>query len=252
MNLSATLKLYLAAARQATRALRKNLLLLPLSAGAVAIFWFAMSMLGGTGMAGGLVLGILQVVLLTYYFSCLEEASGGGKIAIDDLREFNQPMFSAVINAGFLIWMATFLFQLLAQGSPTLAWVYMCLNLGIVIGLNALPEIVYFNKSDGMSSISEAWSFTRQYWIEWFIPLVALMIPIGLVGGIQGVVALLARSDALLPPFVIVRSALVLGREVPLVFALLGALIAGNWYMLFRGALYQELSSKGGRLLRRR
>lgn len=246
---SATIQMYKGCAVSATKSLYRNLPLLAASVAVYAVFMIAVSFLGGMGMAGGLILGLLNVALLTFYYSWIGECVRKNRIFLKEYLNFDYMLFSAVINAAFILFIASFLLQMLTAGMNA-GVILLCVSLGLFIFFNALPETLYIHGYNGAAAFSEAFRFVRDNWIEWFLPLLVFFLPV-LIASPISMLLMFSTGDPLLPVLKFIQlfslSASSLGGAFfpdgfQLLLTLL-SLVAGTWFMIFRGFLYLALES---------
>ena len=262
----ALLSVYRYAVVAAVRALIKNWPLIVGSIGLLLAYGLSTRLFGSSGIAGGLLIGLISAILLSIYFSWIDASVERERLRFKDLIEIDYGLFSGVINSAFILWIVTFLAQSL-RASPSGEWLYMCITLGLFVGLNALPEVIYRQRSSGIEALLESGRFTRDHSIEWFIPMVILSLPL-LVAQPELFVLRLASTSPLLPlPFYEPITRFLTGNILELIGYILPFLSASvghileliiaamlastiiNLVMLFRGYLFRELSAGG---LRRR
>lgn len=246
-SLSATLGSYADAAMNASRALKRNWLIVPASAVAYRLFLLVGDLFGQMGFGGGLIVGLIQILFLSVYYCWVRDSVEKDRVTMQSLTKIDGSVFSAVINTAFILFIAKFLVASLIQGL-NLAWVPILLQFGIVIVCNALPEVVYQHRYDGMTAIAEAAKFTRENWIEWFIPFIVILIPWFLISPDTALV-LIAKLDEMLPATavyqtfalipLVVHGSDALNQIVAIVLGIVGF----NWYMLFRGFLFRDFET---------
>lgn len=246
MNLSfsemfqATIAMYLDCARAATTGLIKNWKILPGVLALLVLFYFAAMIFGGMGIAGGFILGIIQIIMISYYYLWLDEIVSRNALTFQDMKEFDSGMFFRVLNILFVLFIINFLFIGVRHTSPNLI---ICIEFLLVILLNAAPELVYINKYDGFSAITESVGFIKNNWIEWFVPFLVMASPVLLFIPLQAFLLFMARGVIMIPGFSIATVWLIFDYWISLYIAVPLAVIAGNWFMLFRGFLFKELVS---------
>ena len=236
--LKATGLIYLDCANRATQGLRRNWRLMIAALAAYVLVHTAGDFLSPYGLAGGLVLGMISIALLSMYFGWIADTVRGQKIVWRDLLQFDRGLFSDTLSTAFLLFLITWPFEMM-QGASQDVWLLLCLRLGLVIVFNAVPEVVHQRRLDGVSALLNAARFTRDNWIEWFVPLAVLVAPL-LVILPSYFLVVLASSEPMLPVLVIVRSWQPLGQYAGAFMGLAG-LILGHWFMLFRAHLFNEL-----------
>lgn len=234
------LKSYQRCGLDATKALIRNWLLLVGSVAAVVAFVVANQFFSGFGIGGAFLLGFVQIVLLTYYYGWVADSVQKERLRPSTMLQLDYPLFFHVISVAFLLWIARMIVNAVAQsaGAP---WIMDLLQLGIVVIFNAIPETLYIHRYEGLHALSHSAEFTRENWIEWFLPFVVILLPLLLVSP-EYVLALLANSEELLPASVVVTSWINAGQFSSWPLGILGLIVA-SWFMLFRGFLFQELES---------
>lgn len=255
----ATAASYKEAASNASRSLKKNWIILPASAGACLVFALAQIFFSRFGFTAGLFIGLIEILLISVYYCWLFDSIRRDKISFDNIIHIDGSVFSSVINTAFILFIIKFFIFSLVQGL-SLEWVPILVQFGLVIVCNALPEVVYMHRFDGLSALSEAAKFTRDNWIEWFIPFIIILIPWLIISPPQ-IFVLMIGSDPffpdlteLMPASVLFRSFEILpvlsgsflGASVPYlttIVSLAFGIIGFNWFMLFRGFLFKDFES---------
>lgn len=236
----ALLDLYWRCAKDASVALWRNALIIPGSIALYIAFMFVARLVQPLGIAGGFILGLTAIALLTLYYSWLLRANQKQRLRLNQLLDFDQELFFGIINVGFILFIATLLIGFL-RTNPELQWVYLCVQLGIAIIFNAIPEVLYLERGTGIPALAESSRFVREYWIEWFIPFIVLVSPL-LVVQPTDVLFLLAGTEPFLPPGVIVQALRSALPQLELL-GLLAALVIATWFMMFRSFLFERLQA---------
>ena len=239
------LNLYRHAAKEASIALYRNPLLLLGTIVSLGIYLFAGQLFGRGGFFGGMIVGLVQVVLISVWYCWLRDVVSYQRLAYRGMYQLDGSLFSAVINTGFVLFIGKLLLSFFLQGTGNQE-ILLIVQFGLVIICNALPETLYLQRSDGIEAIVESARFTRQNWIEWFIPFIILVAPWIFVS-VDILLILIAKMEELLPATVVFNSmklftTAVLARVPYAYYIGLGVgLISFTWYSLFRGFLFQEL-----------
>jgi hypothetical protein len=243
--LKATLFLYWDSIRAACRALYKNWLIVPAGVAAFIAYVVLASLVSNLGILGGFILGFASCALISIYYNWLAAAADNDRLSYRDLLQFDYFSFSAVISVAFVIWIAKFLVSSVAV-TPEASIAPLFLNLAIVVALNALPEVVYLLRLEGMSALARAFVFTRDNWIEWFLPFVLIALPGLLVSPLQ-VLLIASSAEPMLPVSIIIATSMqglpTANSIVGWILSILIAVVVANWYMLFRAFLFKELES---------
>lgn len=248
--LKATLAMYREAAVQASRGVLRNWPLVLGSIAAYVAFIFCISILGPLGMAGGFVLGLIQVALLTLYYSWISQTVRKERLELRELLQPEWPLFWNIIGVGFLLWIIEYLVSPL-QYYPEQRWFYHCVKLGLFLIFNAVPEFIYLHRYDSFYALKEAFNFIRQHWIEWYLPLLVILAPAMLMSWQIVLLPMAAAgADPLLPALVIVSQLEYFLQAqlpgLPLVASIIGVVLA-NWFMIFRGFLFIDLHGNNRR-----
>lgn len=254
----ATCAAYLRAARKANEGMIRSWPIIPASLALFLLHSLLANLLQGLGMAGGFVLGMIQITLLSLYYGWLSDTAHGQKLRFKDLASLDYSLFSDILNAAFILFLIGFVLQTLSRGT-SLGNLQLIMQLVIAVVLNALAEAVYLSRRQGLDALSHAADFMRHNWIEWIITWLVPLIP-AFGAGLGYFALMLATSEpllpALLPAGVLLRAAL--GFAPPEMFfsGELGFLALGgtilvttlvNWLMLFRADLYLWLDSSSRR-----
>ncbi|MCO6430767.1 MAG: hypothetical protein J5J00_07890 [Deltaproteobacteria bacterium] len=242
-SILATLQMYIECVKSASWAVIRNW---PMLIGVIAAFFLfevAVDKLVFFGHAGRFGAGILAAALISVYYLWLAEAASGNTITLKRLPAFDWGLFLSIISVSFIlyiIWLVTSPYQMQNAASAAI------INLLIIFLFNAIPESIYLHRSESIAAFSKAINFTKENWIEWYLPFLLLLLPIFLRSS-DPIAVLLSFSTMLaplLPATVIIYSwSGVAAQWVPAPLALLCGLVIGNWFMLFRGFLFQELDS---------
>ncbi|MBX7144522.1 MAG: hypothetical protein K1X79_08745 [Oligoflexia bacterium] len=235
---------YCDSARQATRGLRQNPTIIIGSIAAFFAFSLAIRIFGPMGFAGGMILGLCNVALISLYYSWIASTVERDKLNFGELWKLDSSMFFTVLSVAFVLWIITFIVQSLIQGLDV-AWILQLVQLGMVLLFNCLAEVIYLNRVESLPALTEAARFTQDNWIEWYLPLLVLIMPLLILSPLQ-VLLSFSSSEPLLPSLTIVVSTSALAGSsswpTQLLTIFLGVVLA-NWYMLFRAHLFKALES---------
>lgn len=244
--------IYKSSIYEATSALIKAWPILPASLFAYAAFAFLLTLVGGLGMAGGFIAGLAYIALLSFFYNWMSAAVQRQKITFRSLGDFDWSLFSSLMSVGFILWIAHMLIEPFSMTEET-HWIFACIELAIFILLNAIPEIVYIKRFESIVALKYSFSFVKDNWIEWFAPLVILLLPIllarpiSVLTSLAGVNPFSAGGDPLFPArFIFSQSASFLTLLLGSIGIAL-AIVVTVWFMLFRGFLFQKLDGSSRR-----
>lgn len=229
---------------QALRSLTRNWLIIPASVTAYLISGIATGIVGQLGIIGAILAGLLEVLLLAFYYTWLKNCSERNRLNLNNVGVLEPAMFSNTLNVAFVVFLALQTVRIVAHGSQ-LAQLVPLAQLAVFLILNSLPEVIYVHQESGFEAISRAARFTRDNWIEWYLPLVLLILPWAW-GSFEFALVMFAQSDPLLPVLLLVRGtmSIIPGGMGQQMAGLLLIVIVANWFMLFRGHLFQALQSR--------
>ncbi len=266
--ISATLQLYRQALRATGRSLGRSWITV------VALIVFAFLFVGATriaaplGMAGGLLLGAVNAVLVGATLRLIEQSLSAAKtVQLSDVRESFGHYFWDVIGVGFVLWLPTMVLDMGMQANPYGQFLSSAFLLLVFILLNPAPEVIYQVRHDSPLDIFKtSFHFVQEHWIEWFLPFAVFILPIALSpSGLREFFALSSRggrgagldfSQILILPFTVVGgwlSYVGIQPDVQWMLLLLLTPPVAIAVLLFRGHLFALLhgSSRRQRLFMR-
>lgn len=216
----------------------------------IVFFFLFASTLGKlfSGMAGGLLVGILQALFIANYLAFVACAVDGRKMSLKDIKSETFTLVMPVIGVLFAFFIVDLLLRLILQGGGLQA-LAIGLNLILVVIFNTLPEVTYLNRGFTMSILQEAAEFIKENTLEWFLPLIILVFPI-ILANPKGLFLMFASSNALLMPkfyFEIVGSSVLISDGISFALITLFAFVFTFYFMIFRGVLYKKLSTSSRR-----
>lgn len=246
---SVLVDLYLLCARKALVAVYRNWCMLIGSVLSFLIFAVTASFLVQLGLVGGFIAGLLHIALLTLYFGWMRALVRRERLRWQDLLEFDTPLFFGIISIAFILFILELLLSTLVHGLEA-NYILLLVNLVIFLAFNPVPEAIYLQNEQSIDGFRVAFDFTKDNWIEWFIPLSLLMTPWLLVSWQDALVSL-SGEDVLFPALLLLQSAMnagtwLFGSSIGLWPLVALAIIVANWFMVFRGHLFEELN-KGSR-----
>jgi hypothetical protein len=214
------------------------------------------------GLAGGFLLGAVNALLVGMTLSLIEQSvSYARTVTIQDVFDSFGHYFWDVIGVGFVLWVPLMALEMGTQQNPSGVWISYAVMLLIFILLNPAPEVIYQVPHDSpLDVFKRAYDFVLENWIEWFLPIALLLLPlVAAPGGLKSFFLLSHRagrgagldfSQILIFPFMILGSWLssfgVDPQMAQYVIILLTPPLAVS-ILLFRGHLFASLSRSSHR-----
>jgi hypothetical protein len=197
------------------------------------------------GVAGGLLVSFVAAFLISSYLHLVYLAVAGRKIGLGDFRDSFMAHFWDVVSVMFATWVIQLAVGLLTRDAGDRGTIiFVLVDLTMVVFFNPVPELIYLGQGRVRSFglLMEAGRFISAHWPEWLAPsaLMAAVVlaPSGLLQhrpaaekllmfqqlfSLQGLSQAVLRFPLWLAPFL---------------------LLFINWGMVFRGLLYDELTSR--------
>jgi hypothetical protein len=190
------------------------------------------------GLVGGILIGLTMAACVSSYLYFIGEVVAGRRIFWRDLGESFRAYLGSVISVLFILMLIQWTLALALPPVPGAQTLRTVVNLGLLIVLNPVPEVIYQTRAQSLGVFSESWDFLRENWAEWFAPFVAL----------AALFFFLVPLPILLAPLMLGRlfsilswNVVVLGSPSALGFTLFSFFIF-LLFMVFRGVLFRELS----------
>lgn len=245
--------IYYDAAKQASNALIRNWILIPAAISGYLIYFLSALLFNQAGFFGGMIVGLVQIFLISVSYCWLRDSVGREKIKLEDLYKLDSAVFSSVINTGFILFVAKFGLLIVLQGIGA-EHMMILVQFALVIGCNALPEVLYLQRYESIAAIQESFEFIKSNWIEWFLPFMFFLTPwIFILSSMDRILLFMSRMDEMLPASVVFFSTKSLAMQIFSDISIgsyisnILALIIFIWYMLFRGFLFLVLTNSSRR-----
>jgi len=200
----------------------------------------------------GLILGLVQTLFVAFYLGLIASSVHHEAVKPKELWPLAKGLFWPVMGVFFILWILTlFAGMTFGKGTNNL-WLLAVVNGLIVILFNPLPETIYSHRCqvgcNTLDYFSSCLEFMQENVIEWFFPFFVLMLPSLFINPIVLLIWLASAGPMGVWQFSF-QSYLLLGQYLSFHW-LLGPLIASllSFYlMVFRGVLYQQLSTSSRR-----
>ena len=179
-QLAAAFELYRQALRKTWHSLLKGWVIIVAVIGFLFLLLLAQQIAAPLGMAGGFLLGAVNALLVGATLSLIEQAvSYARTITIKDVLDSFGHYFWDVIGVGFVLWLPLMALDMGTQQNPNGPLISYAVMLLIFILLNPAPEIIYQVPHDSpLDVFKRAYDFVLENWIEWFLPMVVLLLPL--------------------------------------------------------------------------
>jgi hypothetical protein len=251
-DLIAIIGIYKESIKLSLSALSKSWQIIP----ATILAYFALilisQLVSGLGMAGGFITGLFYIAFLTFFYSWIKKAVNNESLRLNSLTEFEWPLFSAIMSIGFILWILDMVVGPFGKTSET-AWIAACFSLGLFIVLNAIPEIIYIRNYESIPALKYSFNFIKDNWIEWFLPMLALLAPLvisrpfSFLATLSGINPFSAGADPLLPArFIFTQLSIIIAPSLGNL-GIIVAIVVTIWFMLFRGILFTKLDGSSRR-----
>ena len=146
----------------------------------VFLLMLAQQIAAPLGFAGGFIIGAVNALLVGATLSLIEQAITYARtLTIRDVFDSFGHYFWDVIGVGFVLWLPLMALDMGTQNNPDAFLLSYAVMLLMFILLNPVPEIIYLVRHDSPLDIfKHAYEFILENWIEWFIPIGLLLLPL--------------------------------------------------------------------------
>jgi hypothetical protein len=222
--LQATLSIYRFAVLQSADRLRKNWAVIFAPLGYGIILSISSALLAPFGIIGGLLLILASDACMSSGLHLIENIVNNGRANLQDgLRGFGVHLWE-IVQISFILWVPLTLASRALGPTPNGPLLLLFIQILLYIFLNAVPELMYQSRAQGIELLPASFHFIMENWLEWLAPnLAVLAVGYFLVEGLSTLVEPL--------PFP-VATFIVLSVSG-------GALM---YWMIFRGILFAELN----------
>ena len=193
--IAATLTIYRRAAKETVEKFGRGwwVALLPLVYTPLIIL--AATFFGRLGLVGGLLVGLVMVLCTSSYLYFIDGIVHGQRVQPQELLDSWRPHFGSVISILFFLMLIRLLFSMMSGGAGAQA-LYVVDHLLLPILLSPVTEVIYQGRTDGFAMLQESFEFLRESGVEWFVPLVGLVVMVSILAWFPtngpGLVALLS------------------------------------------------------------
>jgi hypothetical protein len=240
------IRAYKDSAVKASIALCRNWIVLPGILLSYVVFTLVASIAAPLGIAGGFIIGMTAVALISLYYLWVQQSIDSRRIRFKELLEFDAGLFFHVMSIAFIFWIVLdLLLGSVSQASGD-GTVRLVAQLAAFLLFNAIPETLYRKRLEGIEALVDCFNFIKENWIEWFVPLVIILGPPLLLLRGEDILITLATSQPLVPFTIILSTWPFSFFSGTYGFAggvidFIPALIICHWFMLFRGYLFEAI-----------
>ncbi|HEY7532609.1 MAG TPA: hypothetical protein VH681_07460 [Nitrospiraceae bacterium] len=174
------LLLYRDAIRQTGQSIQRGWIIMVAVVGFGVLFLLALQIAAPLGIAGGFILGAVNALLVGATLSLIEQSLPHARtLTIQDIFDSFGQYFWDVIGVGFVLWLPLMTLEMGIQANPYGLFFSYAVFLLIFILLNPAPEVIYQIQHDSpLEILKTCYDFVLEHWIEWFLPLVVILVPV--------------------------------------------------------------------------
>ncbi len=179
-QLAAALDLYRQALHKTWQSLQRGWITVLAVIGFLFLLILAQQIAAPLGIAGGFLLGAVNALLVGMTLSLIEQSiSYARTLTIKDVVESFGQYFWDVIGVGFVLWLPIMALDMGTSQNPNGPLISYAVMLLMFILLNPAPEIIYQVRHDSpLDVFKRAYEFVLENWIEWFLPMALLLLPL--------------------------------------------------------------------------
>lgn len=261
-QLTALIELYRVVLQKTWQSLRRGWITILAIIGFSFLLNLAQQIAAPLGIVGGFILGAVNALLVGATLSLVEQSIMYTRpLKPRDIFDSFGHYFWDVIGVGFVLWIPLMALTMVTQTNPNGLFLSYAVMLLIFLLLNPAPEVIYQVRHDSpLDVFKSAYEFVIENWIEWFLPIVVLLLPlVAAPDGLASFFRLSRRagrgagldfSQILTLPFTIIESWLSYLGIASNVGGLLGLLLTpvlAVCLLFFRGHLFARLSGSSRR-----
>ena len=128
------------------------------------------------GMLGGFLAGFVSAACAGSFLYLVEQIVRSSKVSLDDFRRsFGMYMWD-IIGVSFVLWIFRMVITPFVFSAPESGVIFLCVEIAVLVFLNAVPELIYFGHYSSMEIITESYKFIADNWIEWFPANIVLTV----------------------------------------------------------------------------
>ncbi|MDZ4733636.1 MAG: hypothetical protein SGJ16_08620 [Nitrospirota bacterium] len=178
--LTETLALYRNAFRKTGESLARGWMTIVAMVGFGLLLVLAAQIASSLGFAGGFLLGAVNALLVGATLSLIQQSITHARaLTFHDILGSVGHYFWDVIGIGFILWLPLMALDMSMQTNPYGQLLSYAVLLLLFLLLNPAPEIIYqVRHGSPLEVFKTSYEFVLENWIEWFLPLTIILIPI--------------------------------------------------------------------------
>jgi len=167
-------------------ALKACPVLIPITIGVLLVNVMIAMLAGYFGFLAGLFLLIADGAVLGAYLYALEQVIRYRKLKIHDLQDGLQIYFRRTVIMIMIVNLGFYALSILGGILGGLGGIIVLVGyLAAFVFLNPLPEMLYLRHYSEGECLSRSYEFVVENWIDWFVPLLPMML-LAFGGGLFG------------------------------------------------------------------
>ena len=191
----------------------------------------------------GFINGLLIALCLANYFAFVSAGVEKETLLRREIKHETFQLFRPSISVMFFLFIIGLLVSMIFS-SNELFWIRAAINLFLVIGLNAIPEIIYLSRNYATAIVIESFEFIQENFIEWFVPILLVGLPLIIAAPKVFLTSLATANPIMIAGFFfnLLGSFMQFGLKSHSVMIAVVSLLLTFYFMIFRGILYKKLS----------
>ena len=212
------------------------------------------------GLVGRILLILVVDGCISSGLYLIENLLKSGRANLNDFVKGWGVYIWDIVQVSFILWVPLMLATQILYAVPNGLLILLFVRILVYTVFNVVPELIYQARLGGLEVLSASYSFVIENWIEWFLPMALLLLPLlAAPGGLKSFFLLSHRvgrgagldfSQILIFPFIILESwlsSLGVNRESAQYLILIFTPPLAVSILLFRGHLFASLSRSSHR-----
>lgn len=132
------------------------------------ILFIAATFAGMLGLVGGIVYSLISAACTGSFLYLVEQIVRTSRVTMQDFQRSFAAYLWDIVGISFVLWIFSMLVLPAVLSLPSGRVLVLCVNIGLFVFLNAVPELIYFGRYSAFGLIAESYRFVSDNWIEWF------------------------------------------------------------------------------------